>query len=100
MSNVDIYTAPVNMDIKWAVKRFEDKWSYTIKMNFNFDHYPSDCITDELLVGLGVYKFNHENEAKIQAKRTAKEMQNYFSEELKDIIVKGMEIDEYNSTRN
>lgn len=79
------YIAPVKMNVKYSVKKFNDKWSYQIKMDFNFDHH-SEEIKDEILTELGVYVFKNENEAKVQAKRTAKAMESYFREKLPDVI--------------
>lgn len=85
------YIAPVRMQVKYSVKRFDEKWSYQIKMDFSFDHHPDEKIQDEILTELGVYVFDSENECKIQAKRTAKAMEQYFGDELPKLISKCVE---------
>lgn len=80
-------TAPVSVDIKYKVLRYEDQWSYRVKMDFNFDN-DKECIKDFLLVENGVYTFESENEAKIQAKRIGQQFREYFIENIGDLIKK------------
>lgn len=82
----EYYVAPVNMRILYNVKRYEDEWSYQIKLNFSFDYNPEDFIKDEILTEYGVYTFKTENHARIEGKRTAKQMEEYFREELPVLI--------------
>lgn len=65
--------------------RYEDKWSYQVKMDFKFTNYEEN-ISGFLLVENGVYVFDRENEAKIQAKRIGKEFKQYFVDELGVLI--------------
>lgn len=81
-------SAPLTLKIKWTVNKFIDKWSYEIKMDFSFDHFPEEKIENMVLTELGVYQFENKNIAQIQAKRTCKEMQAYFIDEVYNLIVR------------
>ena len=88
----EYYVAPVNMSILYNVKKYQDQgWSYQIKLNFSFDHHDDFYIKDEILTEYGVYIFNSENHAKVEGKRTAKQMEEYFRDELPKMISKVME---------
>lgn len=77
--------APVDVFIYYKVMRYEDKWSYQVKMDFKFTNYEEN-ISGFLLVENGVYVFDRENEAKVQAKRIGKEFKQYFVDELGVLI--------------
>ena len=85
--NTENYIAPVHLHILYGVKKYLDQgWSYQIKLNFSFDHHDDFFIKDEILTEYGVYVFNSENHAKIEGKRTAKYMEDYFRGELPKMI--------------
>ncbi len=86
----EYYVAPVSMRITWDVKKIQEEWSYQIKMNFHFDHHPDEKIKDMILTEFGVYNFPSQNYARIEGKRTAKQMEDYFRDELPKVITEAI----------
>lgn len=88
----EYYHAPVALRLRHDVQPFNNEWSYQVKMDFSFEHHDDYFIKDEILVEMGVYTFNTENHARIQAKRICKEFEDYFRNGLGDLIIEVMEI--------
>lgn len=90
----EYYKAPVTLMITFGVHKFycmkrkENKWTYHIKINFSFDGFDDYKIVDDIITGLGVYEFDNENHARVQAKREAKAHQERFLVELRCLIKK------------
>ena len=78
--------APVSVDIRYKTLKYGDAWSYQVKMDFNFDNH-KDAIKDYLLVENGVYTFESENHARVEAKRMGQQMREYFIEKIGNLIV-------------
>ena len=82
---METIVAPVDLFIYYKVLRYEDKWSYQVKMDFCFTNYEEN-IKGFLLVENGVYTFDSENHATIECKRIGKQFKEYFQEKLGPII--------------
>lgn len=91
MSKTEYYHAPVSLRLRYDVQKYNHEWSYQIKMDFSFEHHDDYSMKDEILTEMGVYTFNTENHARIQAKRICKQYEEYFREELGNLIMKVMD---------
>lgn len=86
--STEYYTAPVTLKLKYDVQKYQEEWSYQVRMIFKFDHHDDYSIDNKILVEMGVYTFRTENEARIQAKRISKQYEEYFRDGLADLILK------------